>query len=73
MDEKELDYLEAHIPELAEAAVKQAYWQALASGSKVLKSEKGELIEISPDGSRRVLKKLMPSTPVQPGLRLVLE
>jgi len=33
LSEKALDYLEAHIPELAEVAFKQAYWAALASGS----------------------------------------
>jgi hypothetical protein len=41
LNEKELDYLEEHIPELAEAAFKQAYWAALASGSSVLVSEDG--------------------------------
>ena len=34
-NEKAIEYLEDHIPELAEAAVKQAYWQALASGSSI--------------------------------------
>jgi hypothetical protein len=30
-NEKTIDYLEAYIPELAEAAVKRAFWQALAA------------------------------------------
>ena len=38
-DEKAIDYLEEHIPEMAEAAVKQAYWQVLASGASVFISE----------------------------------
>ena len=42
LSEKALDYLEEHIPELAEIAFKQAYWAALASGSSVLISENGE-------------------------------
>jgi hypothetical protein len=33
MNEKTIDYLEQSIPELAQAATRQAYWQALASGS----------------------------------------
>jgi hypothetical protein len=37
--EKTLCYLEEHIPELADAAFKQAYWQALAAGSSVLEVE----------------------------------
>jgi hypothetical protein len=32
--EKTMRFLEEHIPELAQSAVTQAYWQALASGSK---------------------------------------
>lgn len=40
-NEKAIEYLEKHIPEMAEAAVRQAYWQALASGSSVLVSENG--------------------------------
>lgn len=34
--EQAIRYLEEHIPELANAATKQAYWQALAAGSSVL-------------------------------------
>ena len=43
LSEKAIDYLEEHIPELAEVAFKQAYWAALASGSSVLVSENGTL------------------------------
>ena len=53
-------FLEEHIPDLASAAVKQAYWQALASGSSVLMCEVGNLIEIHPDGTRKIIKKLSP-------------
>lgn len=71
LKEKELLYLEEHIPELAEAAFKQAYWAALSSGSTVLMSENGNLVEIFPDGTRKVIKPLPPSTPVTRGQRLV--
>ena len=72
LNEKEIDYLEEHIPELAEIAFKQAYWAALASGSTVLMSENGNLVEIFPDGKRKIIKPLPPSTPVVPGQKLEL-
>ena len=56
-NEKVIDYLEQHIPELAAAAIKIAYWQALASGSSVLISENGEIVEVFPDGTRKFIQK----------------
>ncbi len=47
LSDKALDYLEEHIPELAEVAFKQAYWAALASGSSVLMSENAILLRYS--------------------------
>lgn len=70
LSEKALDYLEEHIPELAEVAFKQAYWAALASGSSVLMSENGSLVEVFPDGNRKFLKKLPSWTPVTRGQKL---
>lgn len=67
MKEEELDYLEAQIPELAEIAFKQAYWQALASGNKVLEAQDGSLVEVSPDGTRKIIKPLPPRLKVKPG------
>jgi hypothetical protein len=67
LTDQEIDFLESHIPELAEAAAKQAYWQALANGSSVLKVEKGEIIEVFPDGSRKFIKKINPLIPVPLG------
>lgn len=72
LNEKELDYLEEHIPELAAVAFKQAYWAALASGSSVLMRENDNLVEIFPDGRRKVIKPLPPRTPVTPGQKIVL-
>jgi hypothetical protein len=43
---------------LAETVTKQAYWQALNSGDKVIIEENGFLIEVSPDGSRKVVKEI---------------
>lgn len=73
LNEKELDYLEAHIPELAAVAFKQAYWAALASGNSVLMSENDHLVEIFPDGSRKVIKPLPPRISVTPGQKIVLQ
>ncbi len=72
MTEESMRFLEEHIPDLADAAVKQAYWQALATGSSVLVSEEGALVEIFPDGTRKVLKQLEPQTAVTSGQRLEL-
>ncbi len=60
LTDKEIDYLEAHIPELAQAAVTQAYWNTLASGNSVLIAEHGALVEVFPDGMRKFIKKLQP-------------
>ncbi len=70
LSEEAISFLEEHIPELAEIAFKQAYWAALASGSSVLISEKGSLVEVFPDGKRKFIKHLPPSTPVTRGQRL---
>jgi len=53
-----------------EAAVKQAYWEALASGSSVLISEKGVLMEMHPDGTQTIIKQLTPPTMVTKGQTL---
>ncbi len=72
IQEKAIQYLEAHIPELAESAVTQAYWQALAAGSSVLESENGVIYEIFPDDTRNILKTIEPPTPVSMGEKRVL-
>ena len=67
MNEKTIDYLEQAIPELAQAATRQAYWQALAAGSSVLVSENGVIKEMFPDGTSRVVEKTAPWVKVQKG------
>lgn len=62
--EQTLDFLESQIPALAAAAVVVAHHNALASGLSVLQIEGDELIEQFPDGSRRVVKTLIPRVPV---------
>jgi hypothetical protein len=73
LTEEAMSYLEEHIPELADAAFKQAYWAALASGNSVLISENGSLVEVFPDGERKFIKQLPPSTPVTRGQRIKIQ
>jgi hypothetical protein len=70
--EKAMLFLEEHIPELAQSAVTQAYWQALASGSSVLQSENGAIYEVFPDGTRKLIKTTTPPTVVVVGETRVL-
>lgn len=65
-----MQFIEDHIPEIARAAVTQAYWMALASGCKVVEVEGDNLVEVSPDGGRKVVKSLCPTTPVKKGEKL---
>lgn len=67
MDEKTMQFLEEHIPEIAKTALIQAYWKALASGHKVLLAENGHLVEVSPDGTKIRLKSIEPPTLVKKG------
>lgn len=70
LSEEAMSFLEGHIPELADVAFKQAYWAALASGSSVLVSENGDLVEVFPDGKHKFIKHLSPVTLVTRGQRL---
>jgi len=67
--EDEMFYLEATIPELAQAAFKLAEAQALTTSGKVFKVSNGKLVELYADGSTRVLKEIAPSMPVIPGTK----
>ena len=70
--EKAMQFLEEHIPELAQSAVTQAYWQALASGSSVLQSENGAIYEVFPDGARTLVKTTTPPSAVAVGATRVM-
>ncbi|MBM3191801.1 MAG: hypothetical protein FJZ63_04025 [Chlamydiae bacterium] len=67
LDENAILFLEEQIPKLAAMACELAYWNALASGSCVLVAKNGLLIEISPDGTERIIKELPHSIPTIPG------
>lgn len=69
LSEEEMLYLEAMIPELAQAAFKLAEAQALTTSGKVVKVANGKLIELYADGSTRVLKEIAPPMPLIPGTK----
>jgi len=70
-NEKCIQFLEEHIPDLAAVAFKQAYWQALAEGSSVLEVENGAIVEVFPDGSRKVIKQIGPAIPAKLGQKRI--
>jgi hypothetical protein len=72
MNENAMQHIEEHIPELADAAIKQAYWSALSSGSSVLECSDGIMYEVSPDGSKREIKKVKPPLDISGMQRLEL-
>lgn len=51
-NEKAIDYLKAHIPELAEALIKQT----LASGANVLVSDEGVIKKVFVGGTSIIVK-----------------
>ena len=73
ISEKSVQFLETHIPELAQSAGTQAYWQTLASGNSVLQSDNGIIYEVFPDGTRTVVKNITPPTPVRIGEKRILK
>ncbi|NDY91232.1 hypothetical protein G3A44_08515 [Ideonella sp. TBM-1] len=72
MSESAMQSLEAHIPELAEGAFKQAYLQALTVGGKALLARDGQLVEAKADGTERVIRSLAKPTAVTPGTQRLL-
>lgn len=69
--EKALDSLETRIPQMAQAAFSQANLKALAVSGKVLQVSNGRLVELSAEGSVRVIKSVEPSFRVQAGVKRV--
>lgn len=69
--EKELDFLESHIPSLAESAFRKAYLDALSSGQSVLEAIDGKLVEVFPDGTKKVIKSIAADRKVEPSDKVV--
>ncbi len=73
LDDEAIDYLEQFIPELAAIATRQAYLQALASGESVLIAENGQLIEVFPNGTKKVIKQLEPPVHIAVGSKFEIK
>lgn len=56
--EKELNYLEEHIPELAQNATSSAYFDTLSGGDSVLESIDGKIYKTYSDGTREFVKNI---------------
>lgn len=72
LNEEMIHFLEGHFPEWMGTAIQQAYWQALASGSSVLVARNGEILEVFPDGSEKIIKRTLPFVSVQKGKIILL-
>lgn len=70
LSEQSMQAMEANIPELAGAAVKRAYYQALTQSGKVLEAINGQLVETSVDGTSRVIRNLNAPIKAVAGTRL---
>jgi hypothetical protein len=66
MTEEETLIAEEEFPKIAHMAFKAAFDTAISSGQKVLVAGSGELIELSPEG-RRKIKDLEPDTYIGKG------
>lgn len=67
LTESEIQNLEEQFPYIAETSVKQAYFDALSSGNSVLIVENNNLIEVFPDGTKKIIKEMAPRVMVQKG------
>jgi len=56
--QKEIDFLENYIPELANSAVKKAYLDTLSNGNSVLETIENKLYEVFPDGTKVFIKNV---------------
>lgn len=72
MAEDEIERLEQEFPLKAAAAFAAARKRALEAGQTLVEAHGDELVEISPDGTRKVLKKIAPPTKVTKGQIIML-
>lgn len=62
--EKELDFLESYIPELANSAVKKAYLDTLSVGLSVTQVIEDKIYEVFPDGTKKFIKEIKPAVKI---------
>jgi uncharacterized coiled-coil protein SlyX len=72
-DEARIEQLELSFLAASGSAFSNAYQQAVLAGLSVVVSEDGKIFEIFPDGQRKLLKKIAPPTPSQPGQRYTIQ
>jgi len=60
-------------PPPSDAAGATGIKRALAAGQRVLIADHGALVEISPEGSRRVIRQIPPTVPVIAGQVILLQ
>lgn len=67
MDEKSVEFWKSIFPNLRKLTTKQAFWQTLASGNSVLISDNGNIKEVFPDGTSRIVDKNEPPIKMKKG------
>lgn len=71
--EEQMREIDERIPELGQQAGRKAFAKARALGQSVTVRLDGDLVEIQPNGQRKVLKKLPPKVAVERGKRIKLK
>ena len=69
LSEQAMQVLEANIPKMAQDAFTHAYLNALTQSGKVLQAMNGQLIEMSAEGSVRVIRAIAPPIQVKLGTK----
>lgn len=70
--EKEIVRLENEFPPASGSAFAAARQDVLASGQSVLQSEDGSIYEVFPDGTKKLVKRIEPPTPVTRGSKITI-
>ena len=71
--EQTIDFLENYIPEIAEIATQQAFWEALNSGNGVVIAQNGYIVELFSDGTKNMLGELPARVSVVKGQKILLK
>ena len=69
-DEEQMHDIDNRVPELARQAVGEAIARARALGLSVTVRIDDDLVEVWPDGRRRVVKQLRPKVRIERGKRI---
>ena len=69
LSEQAMQVLEANIPKMASDAFTHAYLNALTQSGKVLQAINGQLVEMSVEGTVRVIRAIAPPIQVEMGAK----